>query len=452
MTQKRMKPEREMTAAERTALGYGLDLTSGPIEADASGIRFGHHPVSRKNEQEEEDMAQDEEQELVYIPGKRRQEREDYEDEEVENDDPVPLIPNIDARGSRVVHAIRVIKRTPPGEGYKGSIHAGADMEYVGKRWGDGIYDFEAVNTAHKVLRRNPNVKIAMGYAGSDTNGPPNSRMPIFAPNPDSGMASELLKRQAEQHDKDAERASKAAEQAIATAKALSTDYATLIREDSQSRAERDRVYFKEQSNQQNNFFSAILASMQTMHAQTMSMQREGFMQTIQMMQASHQQQANMSNPALLLSLFKEGLRMGQDFGGEESDDPISKVLGAGIAGMGHLKDMMALHKLPNPGTVSGAPPQLPPGPSTQPQKVKPAAPAGKARPKISKEDVKSTIRLKKLAKANGYDFETLLSQAEMMMAGQAQTESEEDEDEEEDESADSPEDSESETGETDLD
>lgn len=325
-------------------------------------------------------------------------------DKPVENSGPVPLMPNLDANARHVITTIRVNKRTPPGDGIKGDVPDSTTVDFIARRWGDGIYDFEAMNESGQVLRRNTNVKIAMGY--SPTSEQPQASMlgkMMMGTVPDNNMSDKLFERL----ESESKRAHLASESAVESARKLSQDYASMMREDAKERSEKDRAYHQAQTAQQGNFFQTMLVSMQTMHEQAMERSREQFQQTMQMMQMSHQQTLSNNNPALMFQLFERGLRFGADASSEAEESPLTSILGAATEGLSTVKDMMMLQQQKPPA-------MLPVGAKSQPAKKK-ENPAKK--PPISREDMMEIIRLKRLSEQKGLDFSGLVKQAQTMVS-----------------------------------
>lgn len=375
-----------------------------------------------------EDRTTEEEEVNVTVrrPTKRRgrnQPDDEDLDSPIENTEYVPLIPDLDKSAANTVHAIQIYKRTAPNEGYKGDVPPTTPKAFIGQRWGDGIYDFEAVNSAGKVLRRNMAVKIAMGQplgapslpmAGSPAADPWRS---------DPTMADKLLTRQADQHDRDAERNRQQSEKTLATVESLSKDYAAMVREDSNTRMERDREYFRSQESRSQNFFTSMLATMQTMHAQSMQQQAAQFQMTIQMLEQGHRHTLAMNNPAFILQMFERGLNFGKDAAGE--GDPVTAIVNAGVQGLSTMKDMMALSKKPEPAKLAS-------GARGNQQKAKSKGKPGR----LSRDQLLEVARLHRVAEAKGYDFDAMISQAKSMLEGAPdQAPDDEEEEESEDES-----------------
>jgi hypothetical protein len=355
--------------------------------------------------------------EIRPIRRKAKKKNDDDTQAVIENDEAIPLFPNIDKDARNVITAIRVWKRSLPGEGYKGDISPTSTLDFIAKRFGNGLYDLEALNQAQQVLRRTQNIKIDIGM--------PDGLLPKQPAVSDSApMAERLLDRQAQQFASDSQRNKEISDRAIETTKQLSSDYATMIREDTKSRTERDREYFAAQTQQMTQMMQALLLQTTQMHVQQMAAAREGFQQTMQMMQAQNAHAQAMNNPVLLLSLFKEGLALGQSTG--ESEDVVSTVLKSGVMGLGHIKDMMGLQALPQP-------PRLPGG-----NGAKLPAPKGKAGGKkgipLSNEELRDLVRLKRLAQSTGQDFHGMIRQAQAVLGAEGHEDPEDESDEESDE------------------
>jgi hypothetical protein len=153
-------------------------------------------------------------------------------------------------------------------------------------------------------------------------------------------------------------------------------------------------------------------------------MQREGFNQTIQMMTIQHQQAAAMNNPVFLLSLFKEGLQLGTNLGGD--DDPLSMALRTGVAGLGQIKDMMALQAgMTRPKLSAGKTAKVA-NPSRKPGEKPPLS--------LTRQELLDLARLKKLAAAKGEDFHGMVKAAAAVLGKPAGDDDPEEDEEDGDE------------------
>lgn len=352
----------------------------------------------------------------VTIRTKRRRPPKSREEESpalVENDEPIPLFPHLDKNIENVVSVVRVYKRDPPGEGYKGDVHPTASLDFIAKRWGNGIFDFHALNASHQVLRRNENVVIA-SQPKADPRG-----------SEASSLAERLLERQTSTYERDQARQQELAKEAITSARSQAQTYAEMVRADTQARMERDREFFTQQQNQTREAFQQMITQMQHMHQMNMEAQRVGHQQQMQLLTAVQEREAAQNNPLLLISVLEKGMRLGMEsLAGEQ--DPLTTALQTGLGGMRELTKMMALNKRgESPKLASKNPPGSPPG------SPKPAAKqAG-----ISREELKEVLALKQMAESKGYDFEGIVSQAKVMIAAAPDNDDESDDDNDSDDS-----------------
>lgn len=343
---------------------------------------------------------------LVKQRGKKKKDPDD-KGAPVENEGVLPLFPDIDKHSRNVVFAIEVIKTTPPNDGYKGQVPPTANKQHIGIRYGNGLYTFEAVNADGEMLRRVQNVKIDFTPAPESVG----SSSPRAAPAQpyDGSLAERLLGRLSEEHEKSSQRSKELTEQTIKATTEQAKSYAELIREDSKTRGERDRQFFEAQTKQQQNFFAEIMTNQQQMHEHNMASMREGFQQTMQMMELNHRHAQAMSNPMLLLQLFKQGLEFGNEMSGE--GDPFTTVVNAGVKGLSEFRQMMSLQSGKSPA-------KLPNGQSASKGAEKGKKPGKAGLSRLSRDEAVRVMRIKKLAERAGQDFDAMLSQAESVLAG----------------------------------
>ena len=185
----------------------------------------------------------------------------------VENDEPIPLFPNLDKDSRNVIAAIEVYKMTPPNDGFKGTVPATTTKEYLGRRYGNGMYNLDACNAAGECLRRVQNVKIDFTPADGAGAGPGAVPRPMVAGMFDGNMADRLLDRLSAEHEKSSQYAKELTSQTLKATQDQATTYAAMVREDAASRATRDREYFEAQQKQQNGFFAAMITQLQQLYA-----------------------------------------------------------------------------------------------------------------------------------------------------------------------------------------
>lgn len=372
---------------------------------------------------EEEDTGEEGEDEALVIRrtpngrGKRKRAEND-ESAPVENEEPIPLFPNLDKDKGNIVVRIRVFKRDPPGDGFKGDVHPTADLDFIAKRWGNGIFDFHALNAEAKVLRRTENIVISSIKREAPATG---LESPITA-------HERLLDRQSLAAERDADRAYRISSEAITATRTQATTYAEMIRADTEARMQRDREYHATQAAQQAAAFQQMYLQMQQMHQQSMEQQRGSFTQVLQLMSATHERELATSNPMVMLEVLQQGFRMAAETGASDAD-PLTTAMQTGLGGLRELTKMMALQK----GIKS---PKLKASNPTAKPKGAPKAEESEAKRVISRAELQEVVALKQVAEAKGYDFEGILEQAKLMVEAAPDQNDESDESDDNDDSA----------------
>lgn len=344
----------------------------------------------------------DEDREETII---ERRERERAENGRVDNDEAIPLIPNVKLDARKTIHAIQVWKTDPPGDGFKGAVPPHTNYETIAKRFGNGLYDFHAVTQDEKVLRRNQGVKISFTFDEPEDDSPSH---PV-APQADM----RLLEWQAQEHTRSTQRTENFARMAVDSSRETAKQHLEMLSTHQKASADRDRDFFAGMMAQQQQFFAAIFQQSQTAHVQAMERSREDFRQTIQVLQMSHERAQKANDPTLLLSLFREGLALGS--GNSDEEDESEPWVDAIKAGAGAIKDMTEIAKI-KAIAVPKASPSLPEATqSTQ-------APSEHKQPKkqlpFDKNELSELIRLKRLMDQKGLDFASTLRNASAYFSG----------------------------------
>lgn len=335
----------------------------------------------------------------VRTTSSRRKRSKKTEDEgaPVENDEPIPLFPHLNKNKENVVTEIRVFKRDPPGDGYKGSMPPTADLDFMAKRWGNGIYDIEAINSEHVVLRRTQNIVI-------------NSIKPTAPSLPGAAggdVAERLLDRQAQSFERDQARADGLARAAIESTREQARSYAEMVRADTESRMQRDREYFAQMALQQREAFQQQLLQTQQLHTMTMDSQRASFQQVLSLMSATHERELQTNNPVVMLEVLQRGFQMASELGGGDQD-PLTTAMQTGLGGLRELTKMMALQKATKSSKLAKS------NPAAKPQSAPKSGENGNTT--ISRKELLEVQAVKKLAEKKGYDFEGILAQAKSMV------------------------------------
>jgi len=321
----------------------------------------------------------------------------------VDNDEAIPLIPNVKLDIRKTIHAIHVWKMDPPGDGFKGTVPPHTTYSTIAKLYGNGVYDFHACTIDEKILRRNSGVKIAWAPPADD---PPETDYTPGAPPADI----RLLQWQAEQHAKDSARVEAFGRMVVDTTRSTAEQQITAITRSQESATARDRDFFAGILAQQQQFFQSMMLMSQQSHQQTTERAREDFRQTIQVMQMSHDREKQSNDPALLLGLFERGLALGS---GQSDDDPdevpwVEAIKAAG----GAIKDITSAANLKTIAVAKARPNPTPnPAPPPKPVNGAPAPSQKKALP-FTKEELAEIIRLKRIMDQKGMDFSATVRNA----------------------------------------
>lgn len=389
-------------------------------------------------------LMTDEEREESII---ERRERERAENGKVDNDELIPLIPNVKTDVRKTISEIMVYKTDPPGDGYKGNVAVSAGMTTIARLYGNGVYDFHAITQEGKILRRNTGVKIS--WIPSDT-----------APKQtNTGDSHNLLQWQAEQHSRETARVESFGRMAVESTRETATQHINALTAQQTSAVERDRAYFASLMSQQQQFFQSMMVQSQQMHQQTMERAREDFRQTIQVVQLSHERVAQASDPHLLLNMFKQGLALNANNTEEEdepeSENPWTEAIRAGASAIKDITDVAKINaitsaKKPLPKPVRPklkTTPKPPAAPLVSPSEnaLDSAGPIPETTPnkreKIFKPgELAEIVRLKRLLDMKGLDFAATVRNASQYIAGadvsEQQDDGEDDSGDESDESA----------------
>lgn len=360
-------------------------------------------------------MNDDEEEEQIIERRNR-----DAENGKVENDENIPLIPNVKSDTRKTIHAIQIWKMDPPNDGLKGSVPPFTNHETIAKLFGNGVFDFYAVTIDGKILRRHTGVKVSLPPPT-----PENSAKTESQPLENITAHMRLLEWQSKQYEKDSARVESFGRMAVEHTREFSTQQLQTMRTETERQAERDRIFFSQQAAQTNQFFAAMFQQAQQIHAQAMERQREDHRQTIQMLTVTNQRAAEANDPRTILGLLREGMALAQlgapadDEEDEEKEDKTPVWASAIKEGAAAVKDITETYKLKafadanNSGTnpmkaiTQGAAVQAP---------AKQLAKPGRRLP-FTPNQVKEMARLAAICKQRGLDFDVMLRNASQYFA-----------------------------------
>jgi len=330
------------------------------------------------------------------------------EDAPLTNSETIPLLPNANKKEAREAVAMKVIKLDNPGAGYKGEVHIGADEDYIANLYGDGIYTVEFINNKKKVIRKREGIKIAIGM---------NNDNPRDT-GPDNKDHLSALRLAHISHNMERKRNSELGAQVTNTVRDLAKQHTDMVVESARAASVRDREFFGGQTQATQTFFTSILQQQQQQsqdarqqsdqaHRQQMEASERSHNQMLTMMEAMHLRSADQNNPMMLLSLFKQGMDMGRDIGGDNTE-PWERAIKSGVDGLGQLANMQRIASQSEPRSQRTKQIDNPKLSSTrQPN------PATVPAPNSSNDKIKAEfLALKAICDKRGVDFENIIKEA----------------------------------------
>lgn len=339
-----------------------------------------------------------------------RRDRERSENGKVDNEESLPLFPNIKADARRVVQHIEVWKQDPPNNGFRGTIPTSSDYATVAKLYGNGMYELRAVTQDGKVLRRQNNVSIA--YTA------PEEDKPAYVPAHNTPDMT-LLRWQADQHAADSRRIEDFGRMSVESTRSMAESQLAAQARQHELNMQRDREYHQAQLQQQQQFFQQMMAQVQTFHQQSMERAASQNNLIIEVMQNSHERISAQSDPRALLSVFQQGMMLSAGQQDEDEDEtPDGEPWVRAIeAGAGAVKDIVEIsrNKIAVPAAQPAQTQQTAPT-QQKPASTKTAKPKSKAKSLFTKNELSTVIRAKRIMQQRGLDFEATVNNALMYL------------------------------------
>lgn len=360
-------------------------------------------------------MSDDEREETIL----ERRDRERAESGKVDNEETVPLIPNIKLDARRTITEIEVWKMDPPNDGFKGCVPTHTSLPAIAKLYGNGVYDFHAKTQDGKTLRRNAGVKVSWDD--------PNPKSPAEPPNRSNSPDMQLLEWQAKQHAADAKRVEDFGRMVVETTKETANNQISAITKQSEATSIRERDFCAGLLTQQQTFFQTMMLTMQQSHQHSMERSREDFQQTIQLIHAANERAVKSSDPSLLLSVFQQGLALASQNQSDDDEDSGEPWVEAIKTAAEAVKDITSTAKFKSfvVAKQQGALPSQnrPSNPASNPEnkpETQPTNPPSKpAKKKIfTREEMAEIIRIKRIMDQQNLDFSATLRNASQYFAG----------------------------------
>jgi len=309
-----------------------------------------------------------------------RRGKKNLDDTPIENAADIPLFEDSDKRGLRSATYLKVIKLDKPGAGYKGQVPLTSTLETIGQLYGDGIYNIEACNHKHQILRSKENIRISLSEPNSE-NAKSTNRNGV---NNDIQLISQLNASHAEEIKRTREISERVANESIMQSK----QHTDLVKTTIENSAQREREFMQGAQKNQQDFFANLMIAQSQMFQQTMAMITMGHQQTMESMRASTEREQNSGNSNV--EVLMRGLSLGKEMaGGDDSPDWLKAL----DKGGGMMKDLLQL-KTNNESAIV-------PKKERDPNR----------KPPLSRSELLEIIRLKKSLNAKGIDFESMVKQ-----------------------------------------
>lgn len=319
----------------------------------------------------------------------RRGSKKDLSDVPIENSADIPLFEDSDKRGLRSATYLKVIKLDKPGAGYKGQVPLTSTLETIGQLYGDGIYNIEACNHKHQILRSKENIRISLADNNADS-GKNSSNGKNSGANSNLELITELNKNHSEEIKRTREISERVANESIIQSK----QHTDLIRIQTESAAAREREFMQSAQKNQQDFFANLMIAQSQMFQQTMAMITMGHQQTMESLRATTEREQNSGNSNV--EVLMKGLSLGRDMAGNDDSPDWLKALDKGG---NMMKDLLQL-KSENNVKVE-PPPQSKGNRQRDPNKKLP----------LTRTELLEIIRLKNSLNAKGIDFEAMVRQ-----------------------------------------
>lgn len=345
----------------------------------------------------ESDNENEDEDENFEETTTTRRSRRDDPDKPVTNAETIPLFVNADKRGLNTAEYLKVTKLDNPDRGYKGTMPLTSTLETIAGIHGNGTYNIDLCNSAHKVLRRLENQVISLNEEQRQNVG---DNAKSGTSNSDRHLAF-LLQENARKDKAELDREEKRTDAHVKAVTGQATQFTEMVTKTTEAAANRDRDHMKGVNDSQQNFFANMMSQQATMFQQTMAMMMMGHNQTMEILKASHDRDIQQNSPAALMDILMKGINIGKEF--ESDDDPLTKSLSAG----GDMLTKLIELKKEMPQTTVTTQRVQRPNPGNAPNKTK----SGKE-PILSKNELRKMIELKKVLRSRGIDLEDQLEQA----------------------------------------
>jgi len=303
-------------------------------------------------------------------------------DTPIENATDIPLFEDADKRGLKSVTYLRLIKLDKPNSGYKGNLPISSTLETISQLYGDGLYNIEACNHRHQVLRSKENIRISMADG-------PNTSSSGHSSSSTVPSISEVISELSKTHKDEVVRLSSALTRTADESKDQSRQFIELVKGSTEASMQRDREHMASVNKSQQDFFAHMMLAQGQMFQQTMAILTVGHQHLIESLRTTYEGSNKSSDVDTLL----KGIVVARSFDNGSDEPDWLKALDKG----GNM--LSSLLKLKEDSIPSNK------NETEKKQNKDKKAP-------ISKQELLEVIRLKQVLNRKGIDFGEMVRQA----------------------------------------
>lgn len=353
----------------------------------------------------DEDLAEESALQQSFVVSQKSKKDEKLTETPVENAKDVPLFADFHGKGLKSISYLRLTKQDKPGAGFKGNISLSSDLETIYRMYGNGLYNIEACNHKHQVLRIRENVLINIDMPENPKKEDRNIDLSVDSAK--DKHISKLIEGINDSHNSEVNRIQSLTDSVTKQVTSQGEQFVKLVQTQTESAAQREREHMAGVNKGQQDFFASMMLATNQMFQQTMAMLLAGHNSQIEVMRASFAREQN--NPMQMVEILMKGLQLGKDLEGDDSPDWIKGMTAGGdmlgslakIAGAlpgGFVPKAIAPNvAVQNP--AAQVPQTTPKSETKQSKGSKPQA------PKIfTDEEVVAFLKLKKVLRARGID------------------------------------------------
>lgn len=353
-----------------------------------------------ENDDFDESLAEESALQQPFVVTEKKKKDDKLTEAPVENAKDVPLFADFHGKGLKSISYLKLTKLDKPGAGFKGNISLTSDLETIYRMYGNGLYNIEACNHKHQVLRIRENVLISIDGKEETEN----ATIPISSVDSAKDKhISQLIGNMSESHKNEVSRIQSLSDTVTKQVTEQGKTFVQLVQTTTESAAQREREHMAGVNKGQQDFFANMMLATNQMFQQTMTMMLAGHTQQMEMLRAGFERER--SNPEKLIEVLMTGLKMGREMEGDDSPDWM-KGLTVGGDMIGNLAKLATA--LPNGFVPKQIPVQNPAQqvPQTTPKsETKKVVNRKPQTPKVfTDEEVVAFLKLKKVLSARGID------------------------------------------------